>query len=215
MSTTALGAAALAQDAPTGGSASTTILEAAAHHRPHARLVVRHRRFDVRSGDVVHVRGVLFPRGRGRVVRIEGGAGGRWRLLTRARTRANGHFDARVLAPNVGALRLRVRFVGHGRLVPDRAGAGTLRIYRPTLASWYALYGSHLACGGTMGYETLGVAHKWLPCGTMVTLRYHGRQVTVPVVDRGPYVSGREWDLTGATARRLGFGGVGVVWSSR
>jgi len=36
----------------------------------------------------------------------------------------------------------------------------------------------------------------------------------VPVIDRGPYVGGREWDLTGATARRLGFGGVGVVWSS-
>jgi rare lipoprotein A len=36
----------------------------------------------------------------------------------------------------------------------------------------------------------------------------------VPVIDRGPYSGAREWDLTGATARRLGFGGVGVVWSS-
>ena len=87
----------------------------------------------------------------------------------------------------------------------------------PALASWYGpgLYGGHLACGGTLGPGTLGVANKSLPCGTRVTLRYHGREVTVPVIDRGPYVGGREWDLTGATARRLGFDGVGVVWSTK
>ena len=33
------------------------------------------------------------------------------------------------------------------------------------------------------------------------------REVRVPVIDRGPYVGGREYDLTAATARRLGFGG--------
>ena len=49
----------------------------------------------------------------------------------------------------------------------------------------------------------------------MVTFRYGSREVTVPVIDRGPYAGGREWDLTGATARALGFGGVGVVWSTR
>jgi rare lipoprotein A len=36
----------------------------------------------------------------------------------------------------------------------------------------------------------------------------------VPVIDRGPYVAGREWDLTGATARALGFSGAGVIWST-
>jgi rare lipoprotein A len=39
--------------------------------------------------------------------------------------------------------------------------------------------------------------------------------VTVPVVDRGPFVAGREFDLTEATKRALGFDGVGVVWSTR
>ena len=55
----------------------------------------------------------------------------------------------------------------------------------------------------------MGVANKTLPCGTLVTLRYDGRTVRVPVVDRGPYVAGREFDLTEATKQALGFGGVG------
>jgi rare lipoprotein A len=179
------------------------------------RLVVRHRGRDVHAGDAVHVRGTLLPRTRGRHVVVEAGANGAWHAVARTRTRANGHFDARMVAEVPGTQRLRVRFAGDRRNAGARTRAGTLRAFRPTLASWYALYGGALACGGTLGYDTLGVANKSLPCGTQVTLRYHGREVTVPVVDRGPYVGGREYDLTGATARRLGFDGVGVVWSTR
>ncbi len=57
----------------------------------------------------------------------------------------------------------------------------------------------------------MGVAHKTLPCGTKVKLRYHGRSVTVPVIDRGPYVAGRDYDLTEAVKEKLGFPGVGTV----
>jgi rare lipoprotein A len=46
-------------------------------------------------------------------------------------------------------------------------------------------------------------------------LRYDGRTVEVRVIDRGPYVAGREFDLTEATKQALGFGGVGEVWSTR
>ena len=46
-------------------------------------------------------------------------------------------------------------------------------------------------------------------------LRYRGRSVTVPVVDRGPYVAGRDFDLTEATKERLRFPDLGVVLSSR
>jgi rare lipoprotein A (peptidoglycan hydrolase) len=35
------------------------------------------------------------------------------------------------------------------------------------------------------------------------------------VIDRGPYVAGRDFDLTEATRERLGFPGVGVLLSSR
>ena len=78
--------------------------------------------------------------------------------------------------------------------------------YRPVKATWYGpgLYGNHLACGGRLSHRTLGVAHKSLPCGTKVALRYHGRTVVGPVVDRGPYARGVSYDLTEATAKRLG-----------
>jgi rare lipoprotein A (peptidoglycan hydrolase) len=47
-----------------------------------------------------------------------------------------------------------------------------------------------------------------------VTLRYNGRTVRVPVIDRGPYVGSRELDLTEATKLALGFGDTGIVWST-
>jgi rare lipoprotein A (RlpA)-like double-psi beta-barrel protein len=52
--------------------------------------------------------------------------------------------------------------------------------------------------------DTWGVAHKSLPCGTMVTLTHGANTVTVPVVDRGPYVAGREFDLSPRVKAALG-----------
>ncbi len=86
----------------------------------------------------------------------------------------------------------------------------------PHQASWYGpgLYGNGTACGHKLTTKLLGVAHKYLPCGTRVRLTYQGRTIVVPVVDRGPYVKGRYYDLTAATAKRLGFDGTGTVFSS-
>jgi rare lipoprotein A len=56
---------------------------------------------------------------------------------------------------------------------------------------------------------TIGVAHRKLPCGTVVTFSYGGRSVTVPVIDRGPFHKGYAWDLTKKTAKRVGFLAVG------
>ena len=47
-----------------------------------------------------------------------------------------------------------------------------------------------------------------------MTLRLNGRSVRVPVVDRGPFVAGREFDLTEATKQALGFGDTGALWST-
>jgi hypothetical protein len=80
-----------------------------------------------------------------------------------------------------------------------------------SVASVFRAYGDGLACGGVLGRDQLGVAHKTAPCGTLVTFTYAGRSLTVPVIDRGPYVVGREWDLTGATAEALGFPGLGEI----
>jgi rare lipoprotein A (peptidoglycan hydrolase) len=92
------------------------------------------------------------------------------------------------------------------------AGHRHRHVYRLVEVSWYGGGGS-LACGGWLTSSTMGVANKTLPCGTRVTLRYHGRTVRVRVIDRGPYVAGREYDLTEATARALGFEGVGEMWA--
>jgi rare lipoprotein A (peptidoglycan hydrolase) len=37
-----------------------------------------------------------------------------------------------------------------------------------------------------------------------VKVTYHGQGLTVPVVDRGPYANGADWDLTAAAAQALG-----------
>jgi rare lipoprotein A (peptidoglycan hydrolase) len=60
------------------------------------------------------------------------------------------------------------------------------------LASWYDYEG--VACAGMGGLRN-GIAHKTLPCGTRVRLCY--RACTTGIVnDRGPYIAGREFDLT-------------------
>jgi len=73
------------------------------------------------------------------------------------------------------------------------------------VASWYGpgFYGNRTACGHTYTPEIVGVAHRTLPCGTLVTLSFRGKTVTVPVIDRGPYVVGRTLDLSNATRLAL------------
>ncbi len=80
-------------------------------------------------------------------------------------------------------------------------------------ASWYGpgLWGNKTACGQTLRPSTLGVAHRNLPCGTAVKFVYHGRALITQVIDRGPYVKGRAWDLTAAVSEALEFDGVGMV----
>jgi peptidoglycan lytic transglycosylase len=82
-----------------------------------------------------------------------------------------------------------------------------------SIASFYGgpLFGNGVACGGILHPWTLGVANKTLPCGTKVLFRYGSRAIEVKVIDRGPYIAGREWDLTAATAVALHFPGLGPV----
>ena len=178
-----------------------------------AGRVTRH----VRHGGGVRVRGRLRPSLRGRIVRVQLRSGRGWRTVDRVRTRRGGRFVGRWRPPAVGSYRLRVRFGGDAVTAAAGDRLPRVRVYRAAHASWYGpgLYGNSTACGGALTSSRLGVAHKWLPCGTRVTFRYRGRSVTVPVIDRGPFVGGREWDLTAATKARLGFGDVGVVWSTR
>lgn len=71
--------------------------------------------------------------------------------------------------------------------------------------SWYGpgFIGNGTACGQTLTRSLVGVAHRSLPCGTLVQFRHAGRTLTVPVVDRGPYVPGRIFDLTYGACKKL------------
>jgi rare lipoprotein A (peptidoglycan hydrolase) len=91
-----------------------------------------------------------------------------------------------------------------GALVGSGAGAHWQR----GVASVFSQYGTRLACGGRLEAGRLGVAHRTLPCGADVAFRHDGHTVTVPVIDRGPYVAGRDFDLTPAAADRLGIDGL-------
>lgn len=169
------------------------------------------RQISVLGGQAVHVRGRLLPAVPGRKISLQALQSGAWHTLATARTGSAGRFALRYVAGDPGQARLRVRFGGDRFNARSTAHAGQMTVYRQAGASWYYDAGN-TACGFHAQY---GVANRTLPCGTKVALRYGGRAVTATVDDRGPYVGGRDWDLSQTTAGALGFGGVGEVWSSQ
>jgi rare lipoprotein A (RlpA)-like double-psi beta-barrel protein/putative peptidoglycan binding protein len=90
-------------------------------------------------------------------------------------------------------------------VVRDRTRKKIVRTMPKSVASWYGpgFFGQRTACGKKLSRRTIGVAHRHLPCGTRVTLKYRGRYVRARVIDRGPYTRGVRWDLTQKTARKL------------
>jgi rare lipoprotein A len=177
------------------------------------RIAVRHRKLHVRSGKRTAVVGKVAPGVTGITVSLQVKRGKRWKPIDRDRTGTDGRYTLRERLRRTGSTKVRVRVAGGPGVASGKRVIGRLNVYRYAYASWYGpgLYGNALACGGTLGGGTLGVAHKTLPCGTKVTLKRGRHTVRVPVVDRGPFVGGREYDLTAATAQRLGFHGHGPI----
>ena len=199
---TTSGGAGLGSSGPSAPAAVAVSSELRVHASPIAAL----------SGGSAQVRGRLLPGVSGRRVTLDGRLHGRWHVLASSHTSARGGFDIRFHPTIAGAAGepLRVQFSGDRLNTRSSGKAGRVTLFHQSLASWYNDGGS-TACGFHAG---LGVANKSLPCGTKVTFRYGGRTVTAVVDDRGPYVGGREWDLNQNTAGALGFGGVGMVWST-
>jgi peptidoglycan lytic transglycosylase len=192
--------------------------EAVAAPPAHTALRLVTTRLNVLDGERASVTGRLVqtaPRAplAGRPLVLQELSRHRWRTLAHTRTRAGGRFRIRYVARRLGSAKVRLLFTGDATERAAHHRLGRLNVYRLAGASWYGGGGS-LACGGSLSSSTLGVANKTLPCGTIVTLHYGGRTVSVPVIDRGPYVAGREFDLTEATKRELGFGDTGTVWST-
>ena len=67
------------------------------------------------------------------------------------------------------------------------------------------LWGNRTACGQILSRATIGVAHKTMRCGTRLKFRGKKGVVYARVIDRGPYIRGRAFDLTQATVQKMGY----------
>jgi hypothetical protein len=162
---------------------------------------------------------------RRKVVRLEHRrSGGTWAVIARVRADRRGRFRAVWRPRRAGGYELRAR-IGRGSpsnggtSVPLQVGADAsgaalyLTVYQPAIATWYGpgFWGRKTACGQVLEEETVGVAHRKLPCGTEVQIAYKRRTIVVPVIDRGPYANNADWDLTQAAAEQLGMTGTSRI----
>jgi rare lipoprotein A len=83
------------------------------------------------------------------------------------------------------------------------------------IASWYGhpYHGRRAASGEIYNMYDMTAAHRTLPFGTMVRVLdlQNGRDTTVRINDRGPFVEGRIVDLSYAAAQALGMGVAGIA----
>ncbi len=89
----------------------------------------------------------------------------------------------------------------------NEAQSGTL------IASWYGeeLRGSFTASGEPFNPDGYTAASKTLPLGTRLRVSNEGKSVDVRINDRGPYVAGRDLDLSKAAAEKIGVEGAEEV----
>jgi len=80
-----------------------------------------------------------------------------------------------------------------------------------SMRSSYYWEGSKTANGERYNSEGLTAAHKTLPFGTKLRVTYRGKSAVVRINDRGPFVKGRQLDLSRGAARRLGMLDAGVA----
>ncbi|RJQ60825.1 MAG: septal ring lytic transglycosylase RlpA family protein [Stygiobacter sp.] len=82
-------------------------------------------------------------------------------------------------------------------------------------ASWYGprFHGKITANGEIYNQMALTAAHKSLPFGTLlqITNLRNGKSIIVRINDRGPYIDGRDLDLSKGTAKTLGILHRGIV----
>jgi rare lipoprotein A len=200
-----------------GASLAVAQPHRADHHRHHkapvrvkSHVALHVSGHSVLTGEGVTLRGKVRPSGGHQVKVVFSGPD---QEVLEVHTKSNGTFTARWSVGDIGNYEVTAHAVGGKRVRGSHSPARKVTSYRLAGASYYGpgLYGNGVACGGTLEPGTLGVANKTLPCGTLVKLRYGGRSITVPVIDRGPYVAGRDYDLTEATKDALRFPGVGDV----
>ncbi len=79
------------------------------------------------------------------------------------------------------------------------------------VASWYGpgFEGATTASGEPFNAGDFTAAHKTLPFGTKLNVTLDGRSVVVRINDRGPYIAGRDLDLSQAAAEQIGLTALG------
>jgi rare lipoprotein A (peptidoglycan hydrolase) len=115
----------------------------------------------------------------------------------------------------VAALALARRDAGGGHDLPGAVPVrGTASGYYTSRAAPYAPSADHprTACGDAFTAKTQGIAHPVLPCGVKIYIRFRGREVLTQVIDRGPNVPGRDFDITKALADRLDLHGTQIIY---
>src|SRR5712691_4538092 len=97
----------------------------------------------------------------------------------------------------------------------EAAPAGKPNTTQVGTASWYGpgFHGQETASSETFDQHALTAAHRTLPLGTeaKVTNLATGQSVNVTINDRGPYVQGRQLDLSQAAAKQIGLTKTGVA----
>ena len=128
-----------------------------------------------------------------------------WQLATQTQVRGDGSYEASWAPARAGQYAVRAVVEQSGATAASGLPTITVTVYRPAVATLYGpgFYGRRTACGTILRKVTVGVANRTLPCGTKVALYYGGRMLVVPVIDRGPYANGANWDLTMVTGRAL------------
>ena len=165
-------------------------------------------------GQQQQVTGSLGTSAGGRSVKIAAQAtsGAAWTTIATTRAAGDGSFSAAWRAASTGRWTVRAELAGDaGAAQASVTPSATATVYRRATATWYSQPGNRTACGTRLRRSTIGVAHRTLPCGTLVDVTWRGRSLSVPVIDRGPFVAGVHYDLTLAAAKTLGFVAAGRV----
>jgi rare lipoprotein A len=135
-----------------------------------------------------------------------------WADTVTATVAHNGSFSAVWDTNHIGQFSIRALLAGAARAA-SAAPMVTVTVYLPALATMYGpgFWGERTACGQKLKKSMIGVANRTLKCGEKVALYYRGRTLIVPVIDRGPYANGANWDLTEATDKALGIPGTATI----
>ncbi|HVQ53828.1 MAG TPA: septal ring lytic transglycosylase RlpA family protein, partial [Thermoanaerobaculia bacterium] len=124
-----------------------------------------------------------------------------WTKQAKTTVKPDGTFLARWKARKIGQFRTRALIGGSARTAAASPEL-PLTVFRPAIATWYGpgFYGNKTACGIELTETLVGVAHRTLPCGTIVAVHYGSTTILAPVVDRGPFGGEAKWDLTKGAA---------------